>query len=72
MQKKTLYWGAPFALASHENGVAQFVSSRVELPVCDSRGKFDGILVDGNCLISVQDVVGLRVKIHLENIVNKS
>ena len=63
--RKTCYCRAPSALACHENGVAELVCSRIELPVGDSGGKLDGVLVYCDRLVAVLNVVGIRVEIHL-------
>ena len=70
--QKTLDSCAPFALASHENGVAQLVPASLELPVGDSCRKFDRVLVHGDGLVAVQDIVRYGVQVYLKNKMKES
>ncbi len=61
----TLHCRASSALASHENAVADLVTSCIELPVGDGSRKLDRVLVNSDCLVAVLDIVCLRIKVNL-------
>ena len=53
-------------MASHENGVAELISTSIELPIRDRGGELDSVLVYGDGLVAILHVVGVRVQVNLE------